>query len=112
MARKYIGGYWQTVMDHYEFKEDHLKSVSGYEYYGKMTEKIVSYGDEEVVDFFVNLQVWGTPQQCYERILDIKRLSENDTYIGVFSYAGMPFDESEKSMRLFAKEVMPELKLV
>ena len=99
-------------MDHYEFKEDHLRSVSGYEYYGKMAEKIVDYGDEEVLDFFVNLQVWGTPEQCYRKVLNINKLSGNDSYIGVFSYAGMPVEESEKSMRLFAREVMPELKSI
>jgi hypothetical protein len=27
----------------------------------------------------------------------------------VFSYAGMPGEEAERSMRLFAKAVMPEL---
>jgi hypothetical protein len=26
-----------------------------------------------------------------------------------FSYAGMPFDDAEKSIRLFAKECLPEL---
>jgi len=29
---------------------------------------------------------------------------------GVFSYGDMPFDYAERSMRLFAKEVMPALK--
>jgi alkanesulfonate monooxygenase SsuD/methylene tetrahydromethanopterin reductase-like flavin-dependent oxidoreductase (luciferase family) len=53
MARRYIGGYWETVMDHYEFKRDHLKDVRGYEYYGKVTEKIEQYGDDKVMDFFV-----------------------------------------------------------
>jgi hypothetical protein len=28
----------------------------------------------------------------------------------VFSYAGMPLDEADRSMKLFAREVMPELK--
>ncbi len=110
MARRYIGGYWQTVMDHYEFKSDHLKDIKGYEYYGKVTEKLVNYGDDEVVDFFVNLQVWGTPEQCYEKILEINRLSGNDHYVGVFSYAAMPYDDAERSMRLFAAEVLPALK--
>jgi hypothetical protein len=27
-----------------------------------------------------------------------------------FSYAGMPFDEAERSMRCFVKHVMPELR--
>ena len=40
MARRYIGGYYQTVLDHYQFQGDHLAKTKGYEYYGKMAEKI------------------------------------------------------------------------
>ncbi len=29
--------------------------------------------------------------------------------IGVFSYGGMPHDEAERNMRLFAEKVMPQL---
>ena len=32
-----------------------------------------------------------------------------DGYMGVFSYAGMPLEEAERSMHLFASKVMPEL---
>ena len=35
-----------------------------------------------------------------------------ETYNGIFSYAGMPWDDVERSMRLFARRVMPELKAV
>ena len=110
VARRYIGGYWESVMDHYEFKMDHLKDIPGYEYYGKVTEKIVQYGDEKVIDFFVNLQVWGTPEQCYQKILDIRRWTGNDHYIGVFRYAAMPYETAEENMTLFAREVLPELR--
>ena len=110
MARRYIGGYWHTVMDHYQFKADHHKDIKGYEYYGKVAEKMFDYGDDEVVDFFVNLQVWGTPEQCYDKILQIRARTGHDTYVGAFSYAAMPYDVAEASMRLFAAAVMPELK--
>ena len=33
-----------------------------------------------------------------------------DHFTGVFSYAGMPIEDAEKSLRLFASDVMPELK--
>ena len=69
MARRYIGGYYQTVLDHYQFQGDHLAKTKGYEYYGKMAEKIHQYGTDTVIDYFMNLQVWGTPEQCYEKIL-------------------------------------------
>ncbi len=109
MARRYIGGYFKTVLDHYNFASDHLGKTKGYEYYGKMAEKIQTYGGETVSDFFMNLQVWGTPEQCYAKILDIRDRVGNDTFVGVFSYAGMPYDEAERNLRLFAAEVMPAL---
>ena len=109
MARRYIGGYYQTVLDHYQFQGDHLARTKGYEYYGKMAEKIAQYGTDTVVDYFINLQVWGTPAQCYDKILDIHARTGNSHYIGVFSYAGMPYADAERNMRLFAREVMPAL---
>ena len=109
MARRYIGGYYQTVLDHYQFQGDHLAQTKGYEYYGKMAEKITTYGTDKVIDFFVDLQVWGTPEQCYDKIMDIRRRVGNDHYVGVFSYAGMPPDEAERNMRLFAAKVLPAL---
>ena len=41
--------------------------------------------------------------------MDIRRRVGNDHFVGVFSYAGMPAAETERNMRLFAKEVMPAL---
>jgi hypothetical protein len=56
--------------------------------------------------------VWGTPAQCYEKILDIHARTGNSHYVGVFSYAGMPYEDAERNMRLFAREVMPALQKV
>jgi alkanesulfonate monooxygenase SsuD/methylene tetrahydromethanopterin reductase-like flavin-dependent oxidoreductase (luciferase family) len=108
-ARHWIGGYYQTVLDHYQFAGDHLAKTRGYEYYGKMADKIAEYGTDRVIDYFVNLQVAGTPEQCYERILDIHRRTGNSHFVGVFSYAGMPYDEAERNIRLFAAEVLPQV---
>ncbi|OLE37464.1 MAG: alkane 1-monooxygenase [Candidatus Rokubacteria bacterium 13_1_20CM_2_70_7] len=112
MARRWIGGYYQTVLDHYKFADDHLAKTRGYEYYGKMAEKIAQYGTDKVIDFFLGLQVWGTPEQCYAKVLDIHARTANSHFVGVFSYAGMPYDEAERSLRLFAREVMPVLQRV
>ena len=109
LARQYIGGYFQTVLDHYNFASEALGKTKGYEYYGKMAEKISTYGNDKVKDFFMSLQVWGTPEQCYAKILDVRERVGNEHFVGVFSYAGMPWDEAERSMRLFAREVRPEL---
>jgi alkanesulfonate monooxygenase SsuD/methylene tetrahydromethanopterin reductase-like flavin-dependent oxidoreductase (luciferase family) len=108
-AKRYIGGYWQTVLDHYRFHEDHLKGQKGYEYYGQFAEKIQKGGVDMAVDYFMSLQVWGTPDMCYDTIVRNAERIGAEGYIGIFSYAGMPWAEAERSMRLFAKEVMPRL---
>jgi alkanesulfonate monooxygenase SsuD/methylene tetrahydromethanopterin reductase-like flavin-dependent oxidoreductase (luciferase family) len=56
--------------------------------------------------------VWGTPRQCVDKVMAIRERVGCDSYVGVFSYAGMPYDDAERSMRLFAAKVMPELKKV
>jgi len=109
LARRYIGGYFESVLEHYQFAGEHLAHTKGYEYYGKFADKLSTYGTESVIDFFTDLQVWGTPEQCYERILDIRARVGNEHYVGVFSYAGMPWEEAERNMRLFAREVLPDL---
>ncbi|HYZ93913.1 MAG TPA: LLM class flavin-dependent oxidoreductase [Actinomycetota bacterium] len=111
MAYEYIGGYWKTVLDHYELVGDHLTKIKGYEGYGRVQEMVSAPGGAEMaVEFFLSLQVWGTPEQCYDKILDIQARTGAEAFTGVFSYAGMPYKEAEESMRLFASEVMPELK--
>ena len=110
MARRYVGAYWESVMEHYEIRNDHFKDIKGYEYYNNMTEKVAEYGDDDVRDFFMKLQVWGTPAQCIEKIERINQRVGNGSYVAVFGYGGMPYADAEASMRLFAKEVMPTLK--
>ena len=109
LAKRYIGGYWQTVLKHYKFAEDHLKGQKGYEYYGKFAETIQKVGEESATEFFMNLQVWGTPEMCYEKIVTVSDKVGADSFVGVFSYAGMPAAEAERNMRLFADKVRPEL---
>jgi alkanesulfonate monooxygenase SsuD/methylene tetrahydromethanopterin reductase-like flavin-dependent oxidoreductase (luciferase family) len=111
LAYRYIGGYWKTVVKHYELIGDHLTKMKGYESYAEMQLKASAPGGvDAMTEFFMNLQVWGTPEHCYEKILDIQRRTGAEAYSAVFSYAGMPYDIAEANMRLFASEVMPELK--
>ena len=111
LARKYIGAYWNSVALHYELIGDHLTKMKGYEAYKSMQEKASAPGGmDEMTNFFLGLQVWGTPEQCYEKILDTQKRTGAEAFNGVFSYGGMPYDVAEHNLRLFAAEVMPELK--
>ncbi len=110
MARQYIGGYWQTVLKHYELTGDHLTKTKGYESYGAMQQMVKAGGADAMIDFFLSLQIWGTPEQCTDRIIDFTGKLGAETFNGVFSYAGMPYDMAEQNLRLFASDVLPKLK--
>ena len=108
-ARKYIGGYWHSVLDHYNFDTGHLKDQKGYEYYGKFAESIERTGVEGAIEYFMELQTWGTPDMCYDAIMRNAERIGAEAYIGVFSYAGMPWNEAERNLKCFAEKVMPGL---
>ena len=51
--------------------------------------------------------VYGTPESCIEQI---RRTAENydfDVFSACFNFGGIPHHEAQRSMRMFAKEVMP-----
>lgn len=110
-ARKWIGAYWDSVVEHYEFDKPHLANTPGYEFHVKMYEGLMAPGGKQKYqDDYVALQAWGTPEQVYEKVVKFSKLTSADTFVPVFRYAGMRFDEAEANMRLFASEVMPELR--
>jgi alkanesulfonate monooxygenase SsuD/methylene tetrahydromethanopterin reductase-like flavin-dependent oxidoreductase (luciferase family) len=111
-ARRWIGNYWRSAMAHYEIGGAHFKEMKGYEYYGQLADMMDAAGPdaiEQITEAFVGTQVWGTPEQCLEKIREIEERVHNDHFIGVFSFGGMPYDEAERSLRLFAAEVTPAL---
>ena len=110
MAREYISGYWNSVVKHYEMNGDHFAKTKGYEYYAQLNDVIEEKGVKGMSDFFMDLQVWGTPEQCFEKLKDIHRRTDCCGFTGVFRYAGMPMELAQGSMETFAREVMPELK--
>jgi hypothetical protein len=110
MAERWILGYWQTATRHYEIGGEHWNEVKGYDFYRSMSDAVRS--DPRSTRYVLDLQVWGTPKQCRDKILQIREIVGADSFVGVFSYAGMPIADAESNMRLFAAQVLPELKKV
>ena len=101
---------WKSVVEHYELEGDHLARTKGYESYGQLQNLVSADGGADAaMEFFLNLQIWGTPQQCYEKIVDVQKRIGGRTFNAICSYAGMPWDEAERNLRLFAERVRPEL---
>lgn len=106
---KHLGNYYRTAAKHYELNQKHLTEMKGYEYYGKMTAGIERYGDETLAARYADVQIYGTPQQCVERIAQIRDELGCDHFNAIFSYAGMAEAEAERNMRLWTDKVRPQL---
>lgn len=109
-AQEYIGAYYHSVLNHYELAGAHFGETSGYSYYEKTAAVLKEQGPDEATRFFVDLQVWGTPEECLERIRSHTSRVGAQTFISVFSYGGMPMEMARESYELYAREVLPAVK--
>lgn len=97
----------------YEIGTENFASKKGFEEY---TTKGSDFGDGTAEDTikvlrtkFMRDAVWGTPQQCADRVVELQEQFDLSEIVTLTSYGSMPADKSERSMRLFADEVMPKL---
>ena len=113
-AFKYLGEKWQSIDDHYHFSDGHLATVKGYETYGKMARTYAKINEsaesrQKATDFYVSIQIVGTPNDCLDKIGELQRLTGLDHLVTEYSFGAMPHEEAECSMRLFADRVLPTL---
>ena len=112
-AMRYLGRKWDSIDNHYHFSDGHLATVKGYEAYGKMTKTYAKMKEEaarqKATEFYVKIQIVGTPDDCIQQIAELRALTGTDHMIADFSYGGMPHEEGELNMRLFADRVVPVL---
>ena len=112
-AVKYLGRKWDSIDNHYHFSDGHLASVKGYEFYGKMAKTYSKMKEEgyrqKATEFYVKIQVSGTPDDCLQQLAELQRLTGLDHLVTELAFGGMPQEEAELNMRLFAERVMPVL---
>ncbi len=112
-AAEYLSRKWDSIDAHYKFSDGHLAGVKGYESYGGMAKTYSKLKEDKhraaATDFYVSIQVCGTPDDCLEQIAELTRLTGLDHLSAEFSFGGMPAEEAELNLRLFADRVMPRL---
>jgi alkanesulfonate monooxygenase SsuD/methylene tetrahydromethanopterin reductase-like flavin-dependent oxidoreductase (luciferase family) len=112
-AVTYLSRKWDSIDNHYHFSDGHLASVKGYEFYGGMAKTYSKMKDEgfrkKATEFYVKIQIVGTPDDCVQQVGELHRLTGVDHLVTEFAFGGMPHEQAEVNMRLFADRVMPVL---
>ena len=112
MYERWIMGYCASVLEHYEFANIGLADIPGYEYYGKLAERITKHGPDAFSRFLADLQCYGTPAEVTEQLRENVRRIDAAGVIGIFNYAGMPDDVARRNLELFARDVLPTLQSI
>ena len=110
MRDRYLQRYALSTVEHYEFDNVGFAEIEGYEYYAGLSRNIKRHGVERFAGFLADLQVWGTPEQVVEKLLNyVSRLDAGGVLL-VPAFGGMPQDVAEENFDLISKEVLPHLK--
>ena len=109
-ARQYQGKFVESNFYHYEFLGDHFRTVKGYNAYQQKAEIARSAGLEGAVEGFMKATSWGTPDKILRGLEERKALLGNFELNVAFRFGGIPYDIAERSLKLFAKEVLPVVK--
>jgi len=111
VGRQYAGRYYESVISHYNFDGTHFASTKGYEQYDVGAKAIRDAGLEAATDAYVAPQAGiGTPEQVVENFRLRREVIGPTSIMATFMYGAMPYDVAKRSIRLFASEVMPELR--
>ncbi len=109
LAREHMANYYMTVMEHYEMASEHFSKMKGYGDYANNAELLKDIGLDEAAQAFVNINTWGTPQQILEK-MEARRQAIGDFDLTIqVSYGGMSWENAERSIKLFAEKVLPEV---
>lgn len=108
-AERYMVEYADSALRHYELRGSHLGKIKGYESYGEV-QKALAKDPSPFLRGFYNEHPWGTPEQTIARATELAHEFGCEEISFIFKYGSMPIELAEKSMRLFAKEVLPALK--
>lgn len=110
LGQLYITRYYHNALKHYELAGDHFSTTKDYEYYEQTANRIQTEGEERSLHWFSELQVFGTPDECVEKIAHIQELTGTRHFLGIFSYSGMPEDDAVRNLMAFSDKIQPRLR--
>src|SRR5262249_22557094 len=109
MRDVYLQRYATSTTEHYRFSDPSFAEIEGYEYYAGVARSIEKHGLEKFNAFLADLQVWGTPEQVTDKLVEYVRRADAGALLVGLSFGAMPPDEATANYDLFTSEVLPAL---
>ena len=105
-----LANYLASLLEHYELTGEHLEGLEGYQGYGKQAKLLREHGFDKFIDGFLAANAYGTPEQLLTRFRERYEIIGPFELATCFRFGGVDFEAAKGSMRLFAAEVLPEVR--
>jgi alkanesulfonate monooxygenase SsuD/methylene tetrahydromethanopterin reductase-like flavin-dependent oxidoreductase (luciferase family) len=109
MREVHLQRYARSTVEHYDFGNAGFEQIEGYEYYGALSRNIARHGLERFNGFLADLQVWGSPREVTDKLLDYVRRTDAGALLVTLGFGGMPHALAHANFELFQREVLPAL---
>jgi alkanesulfonate monooxygenase SsuD/methylene tetrahydromethanopterin reductase-like flavin-dependent oxidoreductase (luciferase family) len=110
LATRHMAIYLESVLEHYEVTGSHFATTKGYAAYAQAAEVLRRIGESGFLKGFMQATSWGTPDAVLRTLEARRKLLGPFELATSFRFGGIPYNKAERSLRLFAKEVLPVLK--
>ncbi len=107
--RNHLAPFYSAMVDHYEFDGLHFGKSKGYESYQEGAMVLRESGREAGFEGFYGLQWKGTPEAMIEQMRRRIELIGDFKQMLLVSFGGLPLDTVQRSLKLIADEVIPEV---
>jgi alkanesulfonate monooxygenase SsuD/methylene tetrahydromethanopterin reductase-like flavin-dependent oxidoreductase (luciferase family) len=106
-SRRHMHAFFASNVRHYEMAGEHFAQTEGYQRYAETAELLRMVGLEAAAEAAAAVALFGTPDQILGQIAGIKDVLGDFQLIVIPSFGGLPYEQANQSLELFAKEVMP-----
>jgi alkanesulfonate monooxygenase SsuD/methylene tetrahydromethanopterin reductase-like flavin-dependent oxidoreductase (luciferase family) len=106
-ALLYVHRFFASNVRHYEFTGEHFAQIEGYQRYDEIARAFREMGVDTAADNYAACALSGTPDQILAKVAEIGDVLGSFELTVLPSFGGMPYEQAEQSLQLFAKEVMP-----
>jgi alkanesulfonate monooxygenase SsuD/methylene tetrahydromethanopterin reductase-like flavin-dependent oxidoreductase (luciferase family) len=106
VAERTFATYLAGAERHYGFNDrQQFAGIKGYEHYSAAGGQHVL--GESPTQGYIQSGVYGTPDECIDKIRMYKEVTGTDHILLLHSMGGMSVEQTEASLRLFSDEVLP-----
>jgi len=108
LNEKYTAAVFAAAVKNYEMTSDHHGTIKGYESYSAL--KMTPEQAETAIKDAHKSSIAGTPKEVLEQLNEVRIQRQPQGMMPHLYTGGMPHDECMRSIRLFAKECLAEMK--